>query len=276
MKSIIVSFAHLFNNIHVYKYDTSGNAIEKINVPLVFGPRSKIYDDRAENYYTDYTGEVHGDPYWMKTPRLEFDLNGIVYDASRATSTNNWRYFYNDDEIIESVDKSLYKVISDYQPAPYNVQFKVSLVADSFDHAFQIIENILPYFNPSLNLRVKEFSFLNIERDLQLDLDGISPDISGDMSETDRRQTNFTMNFTVKAWMYRPFVGSSVIKYINSKYMIQTDTSLTIKDSFYTSGYATSGGVVIETSAIPPISAYSLSGDIIDTDKELVWYESRS
>lgn len=278
INSVITAFGAKFNNFHVYKYDTSGNAVEKVDVPLIFGPRSKIYDDRKENYYTDKDGVVHGDPYWLKIPRIEFDLNGIVYDGERATGTNTWRYFHYNNEISELADRSLYKVISDYQPAPYNIQFNVKVVSDSFDMTWQILENILPYYNPTGNLRVKEFSFLNIERDLDIHLDGVSPDFSSDMSEQDRRQTNFSMNFTIKCWMYRPFVHTDVIKYINTKYhTIGKGGYEYSTDTITTSGVQTSGGgIIIDTSGVPPTSAYTLSATYDGADKEFVWFEQRS
>ena len=82
----------------------------------------------------------------------------------------------------------------------------------------QILENILPYFNPNRNIRVKEFSFFNIERDLNVKLTGVTPVVTTDLTENDRRQVSCDIGLTVDAFMYRPFSHESIIKVIESKY----------------------------------------------------------
>jgi hypothetical protein len=164
------------------------------------------------------------------------------------------------------------------------------------DYFAQIMENILPYFNPALFLRVKEFSFLNIERDLRVTMPGVVPEfISPEISDDDRRYVNATLDLTVEAWMYRPFEYSSIIKVIDSRYFVvdasspavsamsasisgdsQLSTSglLVSADYFSTSGFLYTSAGELVTSAFPTSSEYSYSGTYLDDSKDFVWFTS--
>jgi hypothetical protein len=115
---------------------------------------------------------------------------------------------------------------------------------------------------------------LNIERDLAVYMDGVSPDFSDDMSESDSRHVNASINFTVHGYMYRPFTQSKVIKIINKKYF-SYDTSANF-ENFYTSAYQTSADEILDVSATLPLSAdYIISGSVSadsNSDKEYVWF----
>ena len=272
-KMIIKALLDMFNDMKIVKYDRDGNVIGERSVPITFAPREKFHDDRVENNWVDANNVQHGKRYYLEIPRMGLVPNAIIYDSDRATGANQWRYWKTNDPI----DSNMYRVLADYQPTAYNFQFTLSILSDSQDYFAQIIENILPYFNPSLTLRVKEFSFLNIERDLQVMMDGVNLDFSDELGDMDSRKCNGSINLTVKGWMYRPFVYSDVIKFINSKYYIgdKTATQVPYVESFSTSGIMTSGGTPIELSAVPLSGTYQLSGAEISSNKEYQWFENK-
>jgi hypothetical protein len=113
---------------------------------------------------------------------------------------------------------------------------------ESMSDNSQILENILPAFNPALHLRVKEFSFLNIERNMKVQLGDVSYDYPQEMSEEDSRYINSTMTFTVDGYMYRPVSQDYIIKYIKTNYWYNNDVS-------HAEVYSTSG---MDLSATPP------------------------
>ena len=271
---IAVALLDMFNDMRVVKYDKDGNAVSEYPVYITYAPRDKVYDDRTENNYVDASNVQHGERYFLKTPRISIKPTGIVRDAVRAKAANQWRYWKTG---VEISDSNLYKVLSDYEPTPYNFGFEVAIMTRSMDYFYQIIENILPYFNDKMVLRVKEFSFLNIERDLQVSMDGLNLDFSDEMGEFDIRECNGTINFNVEGYLYRPFVWSNVIKIINSDYFVgdATTEQVPLVTSYHTSAYATSAGNIIETSAVPPVSAYTTSGTFDDTNKSFVWFSSK-
>jgi hypothetical protein len=272
IKNITTAVLDIFNDIRVCSYDDNGNPLEYKRVPLTFAPVEKFHQDRIENHYVDSKNEIHGTRYIEQKPRIALTMNGMVYNRSRATGTNQWRYWTKEGN---PVDPSLTSVISDYQPTPYDLSFTVYVKSDTYAYTNQILEQILPFFNPNFSLRVKEFDILNIERDLITELDGVAIDNSDDLGEFDSRFCNATMNLTVKAWLYRPYVSSKIITKINSEYFSINPNSISASpmvESFNTSAYEMSAGTIINTSAIPATSAYNLSGVDSNRSTEFTWF----
>jgi len=300
LKSVIIALSDLFNDIVVYKYTAEGTSAQEIAVPFSFGPLGKDYMGRTENYEmissaTDTSGyaqvEHYGKRYYIQTPRMALTLDGIAYDANRAYGANEWREWFVETLAISGSQSE--QIVRDYSPSPYSFNFTLYIMTDSMDYFAQIIENILPYFNPKLFLRVKEFSFLNIERDLPVSLNGVDPEfISPEISDDERRYINATINMTVEGFMYRPFEYSKIIKVINSKYfvidysnpVIAAATSGTNFDFSAVNGFIVSAdfystsAVKMEDDGTYPLSAiptdYSFSGTYQDTEKDFVYFTS--
>jgi len=283
LEGITTALMDMFNDIKVVRYDADGNNVGEKDVPLTYGPMEKYHLDRIEDNYTDADGVQHGDKYYLQIPRMALYLNGIAYNSQRAAGANTWRYWF--EESLELSSGTLDTVLADYQPTPYDYNFTLFIKCDSMGNLAQILENILPYFNPKLNLRVKEFSFLNIERNLPVSMDGVNPDFSDDQTESDSRYVNASINFTVEGWQYRPILQSSgIIKIINTKYLIinesaesaisATGTSAeSFLEGFSTSAYETSGGVLITSATLPSSADYITSGHYVEDNKEYDWYK---
>jgi hypothetical protein len=298
IKAVTTALLDMFNDLKVYKYDLSGNTVQEYNIPITFGPVETMHLNRIENHEyiasaSDSNGykqvEPIGQKYWISIPRMALVMNGIAYNADRAYGVNEWREWFAE-TLVDGVNVD--EVLRDYQPSPYDINFSLYIMVDSMDYFSQVMENILPYFNPSLYLRVKEFSFLNIERDLKVTMPGVVPEfVSNEISENDRRYINATMDLTVEAWMYRPFEYSKIIKVINSKYFVVDSSSVVVSamsadsvsvstfegfvisaDSFSTSGVKYTSAGDLPTSAIPAIGTYTFSGSFMDGNKDFAYY----
>lgn len=275
LRSITVALLDLFNDMRVIKYDKYGNALFERQVPITWGPVEKYHLDRIENNYFDSSGIQHNIKYYTQLPRMALVLNGIVYDSRRAIGCNQWRSWFKNE--LEITDMNIDELVSDgnqiidYQPTPYNYNFMLYIKTDSTDYLAQILENILPYFNPKLHLRVKEFSFLNIERDLPVSLDGVNPDFVSDMDEKDTKFVDASINLTVEGWSYRKFLYSKVIKYINTKYYNKINSNFI--EGFSLSAVKTISGVPVLSGDIPSIGDYYISGNYLGNNKEFDWYQ---
>ena len=223
-RRILIALLDMFNSIQVYNYDTSGTPVKIIDVPIKYGPGEKyhLFNLQAES----------GKKYYPKVPSLLMSLESISDNSDRATSVNELRSIY--DEAINTTDMDSFW--SDVQPAPYDYSYTLEVVTESMDHLFQIFENILPFFNPTNHLRIKEFSFLNIERNLRVKLDSTSLDYPREMGEEDFRYFNGKIEFTVSGYMYRPMDYSKIIKYIKTDYFMNDNDYM----STSTSGLASS------------------------------------
>jgi len=285
IKNITVAIMDMFNNMIVKKYDENNNFIEDMIVPFQFGPVEKYHLDRIENHYYDVSAVEHGQRFYLMIPRMAMTLDGVTYNPNRAYGVNEWRYWFA--ETLELSGTNLSDVFSDYQPTPYDLTYTLHIKTDKIDYFAQILENILPYFNPMLSLRVKEFSFLNVERDLPVYIESVTPEFVDDMGEQDSREVNAAIIFRVEAFMYRPFSQSKVIKIIQSRYFIggvenytsagnpTFTTSATYQVTEYrTSGYDTSGGTISAINMGYNTSGSNTSGHFISDSKDFYWITS--
>lgn len=264
LKAIQIALSDMWNDVKVAKRDADGNFVEWVPVPLTDQIAEKFHLDRIENNYFDSNGNQHGKKYYLKVPRMNLLFNGAVPSSERSAASNQWRYF-------NITEQNLAASISSYQPTPWDIAFTLTILSDSMDYLAQILEgHVFPYFNPSLTLRIKEIPGYNIERDLIVTLDGVSPEFSETLGDGESRVCNATLNLTVRAWFYRPEVVSKTIYQINSSYNFSNaNTSAVGAVQYHTSGFATSAGNLL-TSAIP--TEYTTSGQYIGVNKEYDWF----
>lgn len=212
IRNVTVAVLDMFDDFYIKRYDRTpaknGTVVKTVRVPIMFGPQEKRHMDELR-------GTKDG---WQAppVPRLSLVLNGIEYDPSRASGINEIRHFYDTNLEIKDLDG----FFADVNPAPYNFNFTLSVMTDSLSDFSQIVENILPYFNPNRYLRVKEFSFLNIERDLPLALGGITPNFTDSLDVGQERRVDGDMSLTVQGWMYRPISSEKIIKSIKTSFLI--------------------------------------------------------
>lgn len=264
IKNINTSMLKLFQVPYVVQYTSAGVDQTHYDVPFQWGNIDKTHKDRLENNYYDTSAISHGDRFYMTLPRMSLKMDSLTYDPRRASGVNTWRHFNTSDEGV--VD--LYNYLVDYPPTPYTISYSLYIKSKSMDYLSQILENILPYFNPTVTVRVKEFSFLNLHRDIKVTMVGCTTEFDDDMGNADVKYSNATLNFTAEAWLYRPITSAAMIKFINSKYYINT-----LEDNYITSGaIITSAG--LDTSAVP--DSYISSGGYSDSYKEYDWFKGTS
>jgi len=208
IQNVTTVLTNWFRGMIVHSNDIDGNLIKIIKVPIMLGPINKAAMDKAEQHSVSSSDVEHMRRYYQTTPRLAMMLNGISFSSDRVKSPNDWRYIYNIEDQVSS--------LSDYQPTPVNLSFSLSMKSHSYSYLCQIIENILPYFSPAKKLRVKEFPFINIERDYNVICDGnINPEWGIPINISDRkRDITASISFTVEAFVYRPLTREQLVDMI--------------------------------------------------------------
>jgi len=114
-------------------------------------------------------------------------------------------------------------------PVPYNIGFELSIFSKLNDDALQILEQILPYFQPSFNITVNLVKSIGEKRDIPIVLDNISfrDEYEGDF--TTRTALIYTLQFTAKTYLFGPVADTSdgIIKKVQVDYA--ADTAITAK-----------------------------------------------
>jgi len=194
----IIGFGTLFNNIELKKKDpSSGDVLEVEKVPLAYGPKNKFLARLEQN--PDVGRKIA-----ITLPRLYFEMTGISYDSQRKTSPiQKYRTIIQDDGT---------EVKEQYVPVPYNIEFELGIIAKSQDDGLQIIEQILPYFQPSFSITLNMIPDMDEKKDVAITLNGINYDDAWDDNFLERRYITWTLSFTAKSYVYGPFDQASVIK----------------------------------------------------------------
>lgn len=196
-KSVAV-FGTLFNNIYVLRQNSSNQVISQVKVPLAYGPQRKFLDRIRQNTNLDTDTKVA-----MKLPRMSFEITSIQYDASRQLQKVN--NYTQRGTAVTNRNKF-------YSFVPYTVGFQLSIYAKNQDDALQIVEQILPYFNPQYTLTMKPFSdYPDILEDIPIALVGVdfSDDYEGTLEQ--RRTIIYTLSFDMRVNFYGPVTETGVI-----------------------------------------------------------------
>jgi len=137
----------------------------------------------------------------MSLPRMSFEFIGLTYDPARKISTTQ-KFSVKDPTDGSEVKKT-------YVPVPYNMQFELSIMTKLNDDMLQIIEQILPYFQPAYNLTVELVESIKEKRDVPVVLENITmqDDYEGDF--TSRRVLLYTLRFTAKTYLFGPVSSAS-------------------------------------------------------------------
>ena len=204
-RSVIIGFGSLFNGIEIHHKDESDNTYSTIQVPLAYGPTQKFLARMQQE--ADLNRPVQ-----MTLPRMSFEFTGLSYDPSRKTTKT--QSFVTSDEN----GKEFKKV---YSPVPYNMTIVLSIYTKLNDDMLQIIEQILPFFQPAYNLPIKFLGGLNEIKDVAINLDSIGMDDDYEGNFDTRRALIYTLTFTAKTYLYGPIsdVSGDVIKKVTVGYL---------------------------------------------------------
>jgi len=189
-RKTVVAFGTLFNNIELRRSD------EVMKVPLAYGPKAKFLA-RLDQVPDPTNKRVQ-----ITLPRISFEINGITYDSSRKVSPTQ--------KIAIPTSNTKNKNV--FMPVPYNLGFELAIISKNQEDGLQILEQILPYFQPHYNLSVKLLPSMNEVKDVPVVLQNIDyeDDYEGDFST--RRAIIYTLQFSVKTYLYGPVTEPKVIK----------------------------------------------------------------
>ena len=197
IRKVIIAFVTMFNDISLVRKDNSGTAIQHMKVPLAYGPREKFLVRLRED--ADLTKQVA-----ITLPRIGFEIQALSYDATRKMSRVQ-RFKKVKGANTKQLD-------TQYMPVPYNLEFQLYILAKQSDDALQIVEQILPYFQPDYTLTIKDMTDMGIKRDIPIVLNSISYEDNYRGEFTERRAIIYTLSFTAKFYLYGPVTSQSVIK----------------------------------------------------------------
>ena len=220
LRNTVVAFGSLFNEISIKHTNNSGNVTSVIKVPLAYGPTQKFLARLEQS--PDLNKPVQ-----ITLPRMSFEFTGLTYDSTRkATTTQTFT--------VKSVDDGS-ETKKSYLPVPYNMQFELSIMCKLNDDALQIIEQILPYFQPAYTMTVELVDTINEKRDIPVVLENITMQDDYEGNFTTRRVLIYTLRFTAKTYLFGPVSSASkdIIKKTSVGYIAGDTTSTPTREIVY-------------------------------------------
>ena len=209
IRKTIIGFGTLFNNIFIKHEGIDDSTLDETKVGLAYGPQQKFFAKIREQ--ANLTKAVA-----ITLPRMSFEMTSVQYDPTRKSGIT---------QTFKASDGTNLKKV--FMPVPYNIGFELSIFSKLNDDALQIIEQILPYFQPSFNITDNLIKSIGEKRDIPIVLDNISfrDEYEGDF--TTRTALIYTLQFTAKTYLFGPVADTSdgIIKKVQVDYASDTAPS---------------------------------------------------
>lgn len=220
LRRTVIAFGSLFNDISIKHTDNNQNVKSVIKVPLAYGPTQKFLARLEQSPDLNK-------PIQITLPRMSFEFTGLTYDSSRKATTTQTFTLKSSENGLETKKA--------YLPVPYNMQFELSIMSKLNDDALQIIEQILPYFQPAYAMTVELVDDIQEKRDIPVVLESITmqDDYEGDFST--RRVLLYTLRFTAKTYLFGPVSSATkdIIKKATIGYIAGDTTNSPIREIIY-------------------------------------------
>lgn len=200
MRKSVAVFGTLFNDISVVRRKSDGSIVNQVRVPLAYGPKQKFLSRLDQDTGFDA-------PIAIKLPRMAFEITSLELDTIQKGQKRN--------KIVENhgSDVTKKKTLQNY--TAYNIGMQLNILAKNQDDGLQIIEQILPYFQPEYTLTIKPVTGFDLKQDVPVILTGVAIDDQYEGSYEERRVLTYTLDFVMKMKFYGPTFNQGVIREVN-------------------------------------------------------------
>lgn len=205
IRKVSAVFGTMFNDILVKMKDQSNVELASVQVPLAYGPAQKYLARLRQNNSLD--NDLDGDDgkqvdIRMTLPRMSFELTGINYDATRQKNRN---------QTIVPCQTTGTEAPWTWEQVPFTLEFTLFIMTKKYDEGLQIIEQIVPYFAPSITVPIETIPLLEQTDNVVFKLEGISPETNYEGNFEEMEYIQWTLSFIVECYLYRPNNISKII-----------------------------------------------------------------
>jgi hypothetical protein len=218
VKKTIVAFGTLFKDIYIQHQDSNGSEISQIQVAIAYGPVQKFLARLEQQPDLNK-------PIAITLPRMSFEMTSIEYDGTRKGAPT---------QTFKATDGTNLKQV--FMPVPYNIGLELNILTKLEDDALQIVEQILPFFQPTFTVTVDLIPEIGEKRDIPFTLNSVSfqDDYEGDFQT--RRALIYTLQFTAKINLFGPISATSdgLIRKVQIDFFTDTDIGTAKREMRYT------------------------------------------
>lgn len=219
IRKIVAMFGDIFNEINVARKDNDGNLVNQRRVPLAYAPRESFLARLNER------PDLQDERMAISLPRMSFEIAGSLnYDSGRQLPKNNVCRVINSEGVPVKV----------YAPAAYTMPMTLSIYGKNQNESLQILEQILPYFKPSIHRIYRPIDGETFTDQITFTLNSTTIDDSYDNDFTNNRKIIYTLNFEVRFNIFgniddkSKVIKTSIVNFIDSP---SNDDLLTINSA---------------------------------------------
>lgn len=258
VRKAIIAFGMIFNNVNIVR-DKDAVAVQALRVPLAYSTKQKFLSRIALIDSAEARNETA-----ITLPRMGFEITSLDYDPSRKISLIQRN---------KAVDAGLSNAVrTSFTSTPYNLGIGLYIFAKNQEDGLQIVEQILPFFNPDFNVTVNDLPEMGIKRDIKITLDSISYDDQYEGEFAARQSIVWTLNFTMRLNFYGNVSNINVIKESISNLYDKLDTAtvdevakITVTPGLDSDGNPTQDSTkTVDKSTIDASDNYSFIVDILE------------
>lgn len=192
IRKTITAFGALFNNIYIKHKNNEGEVVSTIKVPIAYGPTQKFLARLKESPDLNK-------PIQVTTPRMSMEIIALSYNSqNKGVQTQSF--------IARDENGKPRKA---YLPVPYTLNLELSIFTKLEDDMLQIVEQILPYFQPSYVVTITVVDEINEKRDIPFTLDNITMTDNYEGNFDERRALIWTLKFSAQIYFFIPISSAN-------------------------------------------------------------------
>jgi hypothetical protein len=196
IRKYVILFGTLFNDIYIKK-DDGTDTTQTIKVPISYGPKQKFLVRLEQD-------PTISKPVAIQLPRMSFEMVDISYAAERKLPTIN--------KISVANPSDPNKLTYQYMPVPYDIRFNLNIMVKQARDGTRILEQILPFFTPDWTATLNLDSTMQHRYDIPIILNNVTSEDSYTGNFTERRAIIWTLNFTLKGYVFGATRSQKIIK----------------------------------------------------------------
>lgn len=221
MRKSVAVFGTLFNNIKVVRKKAGGGILNQVKVPLAYGPKQKFLARLDQETGIDA-------PLAIKLPRMAFEISGLELDTTQKLQKRNVISETHGSDVTKK------KTIKHY--TSYNIGMSLFIMVKNQDDGLQILEQILPFFQPEYSVTIKPVDNFDHKQDVQVILNNIGIEDTYEGGFTERRSLVYQLDFVMKMKFYGPTADVNVIREINIDFHDKDNVTKTFEQMDFTVG----------------------------------------
>lgn len=202
IRRTVVAFGNLFKDVVLVKYanDLAREELSRQTVPLFYGGKEDFWVRLSAQPTLPAAADIN-------LPVISFSMMGIQYDPQRKQQS-----------MIQNYYQTPTGVSRQYAGVPYNLKFSIWIFVRNIEDGTQIVEQILPWFNPDFTQTLDMVDAMGIVRNIPITLDDVmwDNDYQGTAKDT-MRAIVWQLDFTLQTYFYGPIdAGGSIIKTVSA------------------------------------------------------------